>query len=260
MTTMRAAYSLFLFLVLWNCPSTATTVRDVQDYFDENGFTMLPGFLGHQRDTLEQWKIFADHFFGDTFQQLYDKGLIDFPRHRNEAGQYALEEGASNGYREIVMRSSGRYEISLVHNNSKVEQQLRPSIEPILQRLVQIVPYLLHTSSMQNIRMHYSMVISTPGAPEQSWHTDGEHLDMAQHQTAHCINAFIPLVPISRETGPTELYPASHYITRQVSPMKIHPDQLQDPVAPPTTVSDALFFDFRVLHRYESCVLCVFVI
>ena len=64
-----------------------------------------------------------------------------------------------------------------------------------------------------------SFVISTAGAEDQSWHTDGPHMSVSEHLDCHCLNVFIPLVDVVRSNGPTSFRPASHYLTRNFQKM-----------------------------------------
>lgn len=143
------------------------------------------------------------------------------------------------------MRNPGRYEISL----SRIGNQHNP--EPLLEQLKGIIPPLLgqDLGNMTGVNMHVSLIMATPNAAEQHWHADGEHLDMAKHQKVHCLNVFVPLIDVTERRGPTEVYPGSHYITRQESPMKIDPNALKPPFAPTMNVGDILVFDYRLLHR-----------
>ena len=98
--------------------------------------------------------------------------------------------------------------------------------------------------------MTTSLIVSTPGAADQSWHADGDHWNLDRHEPCHCLNVFIPLLNItSTQLGPTDLVPTSHYITRQPSPMRIDPTTLPKPYAPLLDMGDTLVFDYRLLHR-----------
>ena len=84
------------------------------------------------------------------------------------------------------------------------------------------------------------VLFSLPGAKEQLWHTDGEHLFTSENDfecwsknsskhsensffdktntqsilPAHCINVFIPLVDVGPENGATEFCLGSHFQTK----------------------------------------------
>ena len=87
-------------------------------------------------------------------------------------------------------------------------------------------------------------LFTLPGAAEQLWHTDGEHLFSSEETfhcwgtdddgknvaffdnspetkninqpilPAHCINIFVPLVDVGLENGPTEFCIGSHVHTK----------------------------------------------
>ena len=51
----------------------------------------------------------------------------------------------------------------------------------------------------------------------QAWHVDGPHLSADKYLPCHCLNIFIPLVDMTTELGPTELRPASQFLTRDLN-------------------------------------------
>ena len=246
-------------------PSTAVAkyqtqeaqIDAVRDYFDKEGFVLLRNFFNDaNKKLLKQWKAASDDLFNGVFQDLYryDRGLTKFPEHarivETESNgqsqiQYALGEGREHGYKEIVMRNPGRYEISLSRIGSHV------TADPLLEQLKGVIPPLLgqDLGNLTGVNMHVSLIMATSNAAEQKWHADGEHLDMEEHQRVHCLNVFVPLIDVTERRGPTELYPASHYVTRQESPMKIETEALRPPFAPTMKLGDILVFDYRILHR-----------
>jgi len=266
MTTARRLFCLSLeVLLLLNTGTLSAgveiSVPAVQEHFEKEGFVLLQDFLDiNGKGLLAEWKNFSDEFFDDIFRQLYENGHTQFPSHIGilESGKkvYAMGEGRTRGFQEIVMRNPGRYEISLM-NEAVVaggreqrgnNKRIRPTVDPLLERLSPIVSKLLH-SKMDEINLYYSLIVSTPLATEQKWHADGEHVDLDQHLPCHCLSVFIPLVNVTSNMGPTEILPASHFHTRQPSPMKIDPGTLKAPVAPTLNLGDVLIFDYRVLHR-----------
>ena len=50
------------------------------------------------------------------------------------------------------------------------------------------------------------------------WAVGGSVDLLQQRLPSHCINVFLPLVDITRDNGPTELRPASHYVTCNLPP------------------------------------------
>jgi ectoine hydroxylase-related dioxygenase (phytanoyl-CoA dioxygenase family) len=217
----------------------------VQNYFDQMGFVVLRNFF--PQELLDDWVQAAPEAFQDIFQRLYDNGHTKFPEHslkrRSGTREYALGGGTEKGFQEIVMRSPGRYEISM-HNPGL------PTVDPLVEKLAAIVPGLLHfPGEIDALNRDMTLIVSTPEARVQSWHTDGDHAHMLDHTPAHVLNVVIPLVNVTMDMGPTELIPASHFYTRQPSPMQIDTTQLQNPFAPTLNVGDILVWDYRVLHR-----------
>jgi Phytanoyl-CoA dioxygenase (PhyH) len=175
-----------------------------------------------------------------------------------ETRSFAMQPGVKHGFREIVMRSPGRYEISLQSLTSICTR----SLLDIVQEHLPWVPFLLHqptphsTSNPMTWKdvniVNVSLVISTPGATDQKWHADGGHVDLHEHLPCHCANLFIPLCPITEENGPTELRPGTHFFTRQLVPMMLAAKAkktLAAPVTPLLQLGDVLIFDYRLLHR-----------
>jgi hypothetical protein len=78
-------------------------------------------------------------------------------------------------------------------------------------------------------------VVSLPGARSQQVHRDGPK--------AGLINAFVPLVALTRENGATQLLPRTHTAVRP--PV----DPPCKPVAPLLRAGDLLLFDYRCLHH-----------
>ena len=58
--------------------------------------------------------------------------------------------------------------------------------------------------------------MSFPGSTEQQWHVDGDHLSRERHLPCHAMNVFVALNDITVEMGPTELRPASQFLTRDL--------------------------------------------
>lgn len=236
-------------------------------YFDQAGFLLLQNFFSEEnKQVLNQWKVESEKVFDDIFHELHDKGYTAFPQHIqiSEPGpedygnvlaakkEYALKEGREEGFQEIVMRNPGRYEISLSHFDKRNTQV---ASESLLEQLETIVAPLLRQDNLDNVGMQMDLLIATAGAEEQKWHADGEHQNMEQHAPVHCFSVFVPLVDVPMERGPTEFFPASHFVTRQEEPMKFNSqanNTLNQPLAPTMRVGDALLFDYRLLHRGKA--------
>ena len=87
------------------------------------------------------------------------------------------------------------------------------------------------------------VVVSSPGSGIQRWHRDGDPLFPGHQLPAHAVTAFVPLVSVDDDLGPTQFLVGSHLrgdVTEPISP----------PFAGPSTdVGDVLLFDYRVIHR-----------
>lgn len=230
-------------------------VADAKEAFERDGFLHLRDCLPPR--LLEPWQRFSDQHFQETFQALYENRHISFPNyqrqnHHGSTGEnacYTMGQGIKQGFREIVMRSPGRFELSLTHLND----QKRPSLQEIERILSSIVPNLLGAAGWDECKVcSLSLVTSTPGAPDQTWHADGGHVDLQHHVPCHCLNVFIPLEDVTEELGPTEFRPGSHFHTRNLVPLLLAAKArrtLRPPVTPIPHRGDAVIFDYRVLHR-----------
>ncbi|KAL3777731.1 hypothetical protein HJC23_005364 [Cyclotella cryptica] len=255
-----------------------------------------------------------------------------------EEFEYPMGVGVKYGYRELVMRSPGRYELALLVDNDRgggggdvvvgggkrkkvlsrellfgedsssndaptsscatlellfdwihegigserrenhrqddelqqqQQEQEHTQDEPFAQDHAQIqnLLHLIHTifsepdtppnttnnkTKNEYTLLHYSLLLSTPGSQTQSWHADGGHIHLQSHAPCHCLNVFVPLVPLCPSLGPTELRPKSQYYTRDLTRMVLGAmarKEWMSPVVPLLRGGEALVFDYRILHR-----------
>ena len=158
--------------------------------------------------------------FQTCFQILAKGGKIAFPApYRDDESKcriYSMGRGIKNGYREIVMRSPGRFEMTFgcldeseSHKNKKNHTLLRRIRKHVTEEKDSVLHRLL--SELFKKEDYYlcnmSIVIAVPGAAEQSWHADGGHVDLTKHLSCHCLNIFIPLVDVPLSLGPTQFKP-----------------------------------------------------
>jgi len=109
-----------------------------------------------------------------------------------------------------------------------------------------------HSNDEDYYLCNLSLLISTPGSPTQSWHSDGGHTSLTTHLPCHVFNVFIPLVDVPLSMGPTELRPGSHVYTRDLAKMMLlakAKKMLRETVVSEMKRGDALVFDYRILHR-----------
>ena len=212
---------------------------------------------------LDQWLI----YYKLLSERVHKAIVLQNKKNENHkdvadhVGDFPMKMGVKHGYREIVMRSKQRYEISILSTmtgqyNDAADLTVReeqPSLEDLKESLSHICFALMQVSSWNELQLcNVTFITSRPGSVDQSWHADGGHLSLSEHLPCHCMNIFLPLVDVTQEMGPTELRPQSHYLTRNLAPMMLAArcrKTLQTPVAPLLRRGDALCFDYRILHR-----------
>ena len=145
-------------------------VELLRDQFNEEGYLVLKDFFNNDDDDQNiknllgnDWYTFSNNYWNRIFETLYSKGHISEPNHvMNE--EYMTGKLRNPGYKEIVHRYPGRYELSLssqslLHSSSPVKDEEdkvknddekskvlyhdRPSIQPIIKQLEPIVLSIL---------------------------------------------------------------------------------------------------------------------
>ena len=82
-----------------------------------------------------------------------------------------MKVGQKHGFKEIVLRAPGRYDMQWrIDGNPHFLDQ-----EKILSKFMPFVHEILGGESMTNMNFN-GCLFSLPGAKEQLWHIDGEHL------------------------------------------------------------------------------------
>jgi Phytanoyl-CoA dioxygenase (PhyH) len=243
------SWSLLLSVLATIVCAQLSDVSTYSDHFDRDGFLVLRKFF--YKSKLREWRRFYTNYFQEIFRVLHEKGHTSFPlesRKRPDGSpEYAMAIGKHNGFAEIVMRSPGRYELSMLRGKTPTNEI--PTVQPLLDELAMIIPSLLHVDSMEDVSVDYSMIVSTAQAATQGWHSDGDHYRLDEHMPCHVLNVFIPLSDVAEANGPTELIPSSHFQTRSAGTVKLRSDQLRSPVTPLLNLGDILIFDYRVIHR-----------
>jgi hypothetical protein len=224
--------------------------------FADDGFVVLDQAL--EPSLLEEWHQFGSRHFEECFRVLYENGHTRAPTHFHD-NEYVLGHGAKHGFREIVMRSPGRYELSLLGMINNDDKASLPEIQSLLQPLETLLSKLLNNTDDTTSRLladlklcHLSLLSSAPGSTDQGWHADGGHVNIQKHLPCHCYNIFLPLQDIPLEMGPTEFRPGGHFLTRNLGPMMLAAKcrkTLRPPVWPALELGDLAIFDYRVLHR-----------
>ncbi|KAL9189356.1 hypothetical protein ACHAXT_009031 [Thalassiosira profunda] len=94
-----------------------------------------------------------------------------------------------------------------------------------------------------------SVVYSRPGAVDQRWHADGEHIQGASElDPPYAVCLFLPLIDLDKTVGYTQFWPGSHKSKHLVG---------FGPVAELTRTTydgicksgDGVWYDYRLLHR-----------
>lgn len=198
------------------------------DQFNSNGFVVVEDVL--DVCMVEDLRIKAMNSFRELFEV-----------HLN--GKNRLGIGIKNGFKEIVQRHQNRFEVPYkIDEIGGTELAMHPKI-------VSLVDSIL---GEQHHVVNISLVVSNPGAADQSWHTDGPHVSVTQHLPCHCLNVFVPLIDILSHTGPTSFRPGSQHLTRDFRNMYLaafFKKKLQPVQTPELKRGSVLMFDYRVLHR-----------
>jgi hypothetical protein len=183
-------------------------------------------------------------------------------------GNRPIGIGSRNGYREVVQRSPGRFDVPMQ------EQDLMP-IWGAEGSLAVDVPWLGPVRAVLGPDARPSfcgVVFSRPGSPAQQWHIDSPH-EAAEHRAAHAVNVLVALADIPLAAGPTEVAPGTHLLTNHLQRPWLDRDSLlyqseteqvtpatllqtaevtgtaTQPVAQAMAAGDGLLFDDRILHR-----------
>ena len=243
----------------WNfhrCFSRGQQLGNIRGDFERDGFVCLSSMFAPE--LVENLLAASSINFQECFRVLCQKGHTRFPRcsrRREGRYEYALGHGVKGGFKEVVMRSPGRFEVpygcdkapfsdNSVKNNDRVLAVVRELLSD---------PNGGATENGDNFYLcNASVVVATPGSTVQGWHADGGHINIDKHDSCHCLNVFIPLVDVSLSLGPTELRPGSHFLTRRLVPMLLAAKArrtLRKTATPLLQAGDALIFDYRLLHR-----------
>ena len=179
-------------------------------------------------------------------QESFDELMQHIARRELPVG-----DGTKGGFQEIVKRTAGRYEMLYKMDQGLLEADPSGQLGKVLAD-TWLQPFLNRTIGPGWRLMRQALLVSFPGATVQQWHVDGGHISNARHLPCHAMNVFIALDEISLDMGPTELRPASHFLSRDLSKQmflakikkRLHPT-----LKPECQPGDAVIFDYRTLHR-----------
>ena len=228
--------------------------------FRRNGVTILP--LKVDADFVKESKKLCLGAWEDAL----DRGKI--------IKGHDIKVGQEHGFKEIVHRASGRYDMQWkIDGNPHFLNR-----DKIMSKFMPFVHEVLGGESMTNMNFN-GCLFSLPGAKEQLWHIDGEHLYTSEKEfqlsgdknvdffledggvksilPAHCLNIFIPLVDVESNNGGTEFCLGSHFNTKffsddivwQNSEWKKRIGFKGEIMTINVNAGEVLAFDYRVLHR-----------
>ena len=157
--------------------------------------------------------------------------------------------GLEGGYKEIVQRMKGRYDLFIEKETPTFRDLISLDTAP----WGALINRLLFDSRM----MSAGVLMTLPGAASHPWHNDGPALFNGPNAPVlppHCINVFIPLVDQRIENGGTELRLGTHKRTgprkRVVWSMSITGTQVEElPFSLICPAGSVLLFDYRLQHR-----------
>jgi len=190
---------------------------------------------------------------------------------------HEMKVGNKFGFKEMVLRAPGRFDMQWRIDGE--EHFMDP--QNVLSKFLPFVHEVFGGEKMTSLNFN-GCLMSLPGAKEQLWHIDGEHLYTSEENVrcygdnnvtffdrekderkdnsilpAHCLNIFIPLVDVESNNGGTEFCLGSHFHTKFFSDDIVWQDKTWkdrigfkgDVMAVKVNAGEVLAFDYRVLHR-----------
>ena len=190
-----------------------TDIQAIRDTFNEEGYIVLKDFFNNDdtdsststtKSLIEHdWYNFSNNYWNRIFETLHEKGHISQPRHvMND--EYMVGKIREPGYKEIVHRYPGRYELSLLKSNNTETLNLQydmPSLQPILDKLHPIAQAIIEQHPLyvapdndegeegtKQYNVIYSMLISAYGSHTQKFHIDTKHIsDTTEEEDAAAV-------------------------------------------------------------------------
>ena len=171
--------------------------------------------------------------------------------------------GSRAGFREVCLRSPGRYDVPCEFGEfpSHLLERIEGIASTVLAEGTSKAPDGLEPQGLG--RAFAGLVRAQPKSEAQIWHADSPH-SFSEHRAPHLLNVLVPSETVTREMGPTELVPGSHLLTNHLkdgatfgteilyqadtnSPQKI--GSSEEPIAATMDAGSVLIFDDRILHR-----------
>ena len=203
----------------------------------EYGMVIIPASQRKEKET-ESTTIIDSQFYSHVKQLLQNHVQILEGKVQKYHPQIILGQTAF-GFAEYTHRGPGRFEV-LFDPAHEIYTLLREKLEP--QWIGSVCQYL-DTDDTNRLNVNISCVYSRPGAPDQEWHTDGDHYNRVQsskenndqmnidsdtnnqnnnqqptthnnnkssYSKPYAVCIFVPLIPLTKETGYTRFWPKSH--------------------------------------------------
>ncbi|NQY07914.1 MAG: phytanoyl-CoA dioxygenase family protein [Flavobacteriales bacterium] len=201
--------------------------------------------------------IMADFCSEELIKKLGDTAIQRLKDLRETLGDKEIGIGSSAGYKEICLRSRGRWDALISPKEFGYEPENLPWY-PLMQEMLG-----------EDLDFGMSGIISSePNTPEQKWHIDSPH-EGAELLPVHHIQVLIAINDIPVEMGPTEFARGSHILSNHINKTKLPMEQMvyqADGTSPETlvggteyavpeavqndiTAGTCIAFDDRVLHR-----------
>lgn len=220
--------------------------RKVLDVFHNHGAIILANCTKDNERYLDPIKIRSS--CANIFSEYLSLATEQF-------GELGL--GKANGFRELVMKDLGRYDLNLDHlcvnPNAVKKRRSLTSNETKMQEakdsIVDIIAPVLAIILEDEYRLNaLGTVVSHPGTSAQRWHVDSSHLfrhsvpgidltlaDISvQHSMellpCHFVTVFFPLYEYSDAIGPTEVALGSHRRTSVLHNSTVEDQYPKDPV------------------------------
>jgi ectoine hydroxylase-related dioxygenase (phytanoyl-CoA dioxygenase family) len=190
--------------------------------------------------------------------------VLEYAVRRFEVLYERLASSRSNHrrYREIMQRDPNRFDFRLDlpvpgDNNDDNNSNSGPCWKALEEKGAWM-SLIRSALGIDVVRVKCGCVLSLPGADEQYWHSDGVHVGPALSirrtrttETAasppHALCVFVPLLPLTAETGGTEFWAGSHKYDRLLQ--KKGEQALPGGTVGIVTLGSAVVYDYRVVHR-----------
>ena len=207
--------------------------------------------------TTDGFVVLPEKITADLVERLLELSQRGLASAQAALGEKEIGIGSAGGYREIVQRSPGRWDVPIDPEEFGLDHTTMPW-------------WSLITSVLgEDAEFWVSGVLSSdPGSPDQHWHSDSPH-ETADHRPANALTVLVPLHDVPMEMGPTEFARGSHRLTNHLSNPALVVDELvyqhagtspetlvegmAHPVpeawASPLAAGAGVLFDDRVMHR-----------